>query len=327
MRGRPAPLPSPAPAPRPLASGSTPITTSAVVRFRRKEGSGLRLAAGEWRARNSIAGTLRPQDHGTGIGRPASTVVVSGSRYLQLATVLLQRMRLASLTGGVWEAADVQWWSRRERRTDQCGQLFWLDETGEPMAAVIVTDVFHGVQCDELALPDDSGFRRAAWQEALARVEALGLAAEFPVRSDDAVGLAELAAAGFRQAGEPGVVATWLAAERRPQIPALAPGYRLVSLAADARRPHPLAARNGREVAARLGRCSLYRPELDLAVEAPGGQVAGYQLLWADAATRVGLVEPMRTEDAHQRRGIASHILAAGLEGLAAMWLRAPQSE
>jgi predicted N-acetyltransferase YhbS len=34
--------------------------------------------------------------------------------------------------------------------------------------------------------------------------------------------------------------------------------------------------------------------------------------------TRVGLVGPMRTEDAHQRRGIASHLLAAGLEQLAA---------
>lgn len=34
--------------------------------------------------------------------------------------------------------------------------------------------------------------------------------------------------------------------------------------------------------------------------------------------TRVGLVEPMRTQDAHQRRGIARHILATGLDRLAA---------
>jgi predicted N-acetyltransferase YhbS len=249
--------------------------------------------------------------------QPASVVLVSGVRYLQLATALLQRMRLSSPTGGIWEAADVQWWSRQERPSDEHGQLFWLGGQGEPVAAVIIT-TFRSIQCDALALPGDSGFGRAVWQEALRRVAALGLAAEFPVRSDDAPGLAELADAGYRPAGEPGVVATWLAAARRPQVPALAPGYRLVSRADDTGRLHPLAARNGHEVEARLRQCSLYRPELDLAVEAPDGQVAGYGLFWADPVTRVGLVEPMRTEDAHQRRGIASHLLAAGLERLAA---------
>ena len=250
--------------------------------------------------------------------QPASVALVSGARYLQLATALLQRMRLSSPTGGIWEAADVQWWSRQERPSDEHGQLFWLDGQGEPVAAVIVTDFFRSVQCDALALPGDSGFERAVWQKALRRVTALEVAVEFPVRSDDAAGLAELAEAGYRPAGEPGVVATWLAAARRPQIPALAPGYRLVSRADDAGRLHPLAARNGHEAEARLRQCSLYRPDLDLAVEAPVGQIAGYGIFWADPVTRVGLVEPMRTEDAHQRRGIASHLLAAGLERLAA---------
>jgi predicted N-acetyltransferase YhbS len=248
----------------------------------------------------------------------ASIVLVSGARYLQLATALLQRMRLCSPAGGVWEAADVQWWSRQERPSDEHGQLFWLDGPGQPVAAVIATDFFRSVQCDVLALPGDNGLGRAVWQKALRRVAALEVAAEFPVRSDDAPGLAELADAGYRPAGEPGIVATWLAAARRPQVPALAPGYRLVSRASGAGRLHPLAARNGREVEARLRQCSLYRPELDLAVEAPDGQVAGYGLFWADPVTRVGLVEPMRTEDAYQRRGIASHLLAAGLERLAA---------
>ena len=79
---------------------------------------------------------------------PGSRVVARGARSLRLATALLQRIRLGSPTGGVWEAADVQWWSRAPRPTDRHGQLFWLDGRGEPVAAVIVTDFAHGVQCD-----------------------------------------------------------------------------------------------------------------------------------------------------------------------------------
>lgn len=102
----------------------------------------------------------------------------------------------------------------------------------------------------------------------------------------------------------------------------LPPGYRLLSRADALVRPYPLAARNGARVERRLRQCSLYRPELDLMVAAPDGQVAGYGLFWADPVTDVGLVEPMRTEQAHQRRGIAAHILAAGLDRLAARGCR-----
>jgi predicted N-acetyltransferase YhbS len=247
-----------------------------------------------------------------------SLLLVSGARYLELATALLQRMRLCSPAGGIWEAADVQWWSRQERPSDQHGQLFWLDGQGEPVAAVLITDFFRSVQCDVLMLPGDLGPGPAVWPEALRRADALGVAAEFPVRSDDTTALAELVGAGYRPAGEPGVVATWLAAADRPEVLALAPGFRLASRADAPDRAHPLAIRNGPQVAARLRQCSLYQPDLDLAVEGPDGQVAGYGLFWADPVTRVGLVEPMRTEAAYQRRGIARHILAAGLARLAA---------
>jgi predicted N-acetyltransferase YhbS len=57
-------------------------------------------------------------------------------------------------------------------------------------------------------------------------------------------------------------------------------------------------------------------------VAAPDGEPAGYGLFWADPVTGVGLVEPMGTEQAHQNRGIASHILATGLSRLAAYGCR-----
>ena len=76
--------------------------------------------------------------------------------------------------------------------------------------------------------------------------------------------------------------------------------------------------RSGERVEERLRQCSLYDPWLDLSVEAPDGQVAGYALFWADPVTRVGLVEPMRVESPFQRRGIARALLTAGIARLAA---------
>ena len=236
--------------------------------------------------------------------------VVRGSEYLRLATTLLQRMRLAGPSGGIWEAADVQWWSRQGRGTDADGQAFWLAR-GEPVAAVIRTGFGPSVQCDVLV--GRGGDNDVVWAEALRRADA---ETEFPVRDDDTPTLAALIDAGYRADGPP-VVASWLPAADRPPVPPLAAGFRLLSRADAPDSAHPLVARNGPDVAAHLQRCSLYRPELDLKVLAPDGQVAGYGLFWADPVTGVGLVEPMRTEAGFQRRGIASHVLATGLELLA----------
>jgi GNAT superfamily N-acetyltransferase len=246
-----------------------------------------------------------------------SGVLVRGAEYLRLVTALLQRMRLASPTDGAWEAADAQWWARRERPTDAGGQLVWLDRRGEPEAAVILTNFGRSVQCDVLAAPDVPGGLRALWRAAIGRVTAVRTQVKFPVRPDDAAGRGELAAAGFAADPADSVVACWLAPADRPAVSPLPPGYRLLSWAGAPAGVHPLAARNGAQVEARLRECSLYRPELDLRVVAPDGQTAGYGLFWPDPVTGVGLVEPMRTEELYRGRGIASHILAAGLDGLA----------
>jgi GNAT superfamily N-acetyltransferase len=249
-------------------------------------------------------------------------VVVTGQEYLPLATRLLQRMRLASPAGGIWEAADLQWWSREERATDRDGQLFWRDEHGEPVAAVILTQFQGSVECDVLVLPENRELETDVWRAAIGRARGLGWNAEFPVRPESVVGIAELAGAGFAPGDEPGVISSWLDAGRRPRIPELAAGFCLMSRADEPGRPHWLAVRNGKDVEQRLRQCSLYRPDLDLAVAAPDGQTAGYGLFWADPVTGVGLVEPMRTEQEYRRLGIASHLLATGLDRLAAQGCR-----
>jgi len=242
----------------------------------------------------------------------------AGVHYLEAATTLLQRVRTAHPTRGLFEAADLQWWWRVPRSTDGHGQLFWFDGAGRPEAAVIATDWGDRIALDPIVMPD-------AGPEWVAHVVERGLghatdagfgAVELEVDRADHVMREVLAGHGFAIKGD-GVVETWLNADARPEISVPHSGYRLVSRVDTASLPHHMIARSGPEVEARLRQASLYRPELDLAVLDDHGAVAAYGLFWFDPETSTGLVEPMRTEDAHQRRGLARHVLTAGVDLLA----------
>ena len=82
-------------------------------------------------------------------------------------------------------------------------------------------------------------------------------------------------------------------------------------------RPHHMIERSGRDVETRLRQTPLYRPELDLVVLDDHDRCAAYGLFWFDPQTATGLVEPMRTEDDHQRRGLGRYLLTAGIDLLA----------
>src|SRR5205823_7761092 len=112
-------------------------------------------------------------------------------------------------------------------------------------------------------------------------------------------------------------VNTWMDASDRPDVGGIPDGFVLVDRAQETSTPHPLRRRSGDAAEARLRQCSLYDPALDLAVETADHDVAGYALFWFDPVTKVGLVEPMRVEDAYQRRGLARAMLTTGLDRLA----------
>ena len=123
---------------------------------------------------------------------------------------------------------------------------------------------------------------------------------------------------GF-EVGDDVVVEAWLAADDRPPISALHEGYRLSNRVATIDRPHHMinAERGHPDPEPRLRETSLYRPDLDLVIHDSSGDVAAYGLFWYDPVSATGLVEPMRTEDAHQRRGLARHVLTTGIALLA----------
>jgi len=244
-------------------------------------------------------------------------VRASGRDALALVTELLQRSRLADPNAGLWEAADLQWWWRKPRRSDDAPQLFWLDADG-PVAAVVFTDWGGHWGCDPLLVPGAGSISIAeVWPRAVAEVEELALGdVRVLAREDDSELRELLVSDGFAPSDDRSGIA-WLDADARPPVAPPPAGFAIVDRASGPPRPHPLRRRNGDEVEARLRQCSLYDPRLDLTVETDDGTVAGYALFWLDPVTKVGLVEPMRVEDAYQRRGLARALLTEGLERLA----------
>jgi GNAT superfamily N-acetyltransferase len=245
-------------------------------------------------------------------------VRAKGLEYLALATELLQRARLADAEAGLWEAADLQWWWRTPRRSDAIDQLFWVDDDG-PVAGVVLTDWGTAWGCDPIVVPGVTAVPLSTiWARAAEAIDALALeAVDVLVDDDDAERVALLTASGF-VVGEEKDGTTWMDAEQRPDVTPLPEGFVLVDRAPETTGPHPMQRRNGEQVEARLRQCSLYDPTLDLAAETADGQVGGYALFWFDPVTQVGMLEPMRVEDAYQRRGLARAMLIAGVERLAA---------
>ncbi len=238
----------------------------------------------------------------------------SGYEALDLATRLLQDARLADPEAGVWEASDLQWWSRRPRPSDVVPQRFWFVDD-RPVAVAALTWWAHGWGLDLLVVPGAPVDPDTVWQHGFEQVLGLGATVvDSLVRVDDTPAVQRLEAHAFRPLGGSGVVRAH--PPRGVPTAPLPDGYRLVDRRTHPRGTHPMAGRNGPEVEVRLRRCSLYDPRLDLGVVADDGSVAGYALCWNDPVTGVGTVEPVRVEDAHSGRGVARAMVGAGLDRL-----------
>jgi hypothetical protein len=78
--------------------------------------------------------------------------LLRGLGRLNATTTVLQRARLADPLSGMWEAADVQWWWRRPRATDELVLPVWFDEVG-PVAAAGLTAWADTWQADVFTVP------------------------------------------------------------------------------------------------------------------------------------------------------------------------------
>lgn len=242
-----------------------------------------------------------------------------GIDSVEAVAALLSRARGLHPSLGLWEPADFSWWWRTPRSTDTVGQLFWFDSDGRPAAAVIATDWGGDVALDPIVLPDAS----PEWVAHVvdrgvdhARSCGFGAVEVLVDRADDVLHQA-LARHGFvLNESNKDDVECWLDADNAPSPTALHTDYRFVARSESAERPHHMVEQGGPEIEARLQQTPLYRADLDLCVLDSSDGVAGYGLFWFDPTTSTGLVEPMRTAEDHQRRGIARHVLTSGVDRL-----------
>lgn len=249
----------------------------------------------------------------------------TGPAALEELTRLAQRQRLADPFGEPAEAADLQWRSKSDPRDEPGATLVWHDADG-PVAAVFTTRSRLGVDLDVICLEPRlvDECREAAAVQLAGRPEVDVWTEDH--HDDDWTAWA--LGRGFEPTGDV-IVTTWRDTAPPPTAP-LPSGYRLESWATTGGHPHHqpvdhpdhrlhhMVPRNGVHVAERLARCSLYRADLDLLVLTDDDEVAAYGLFWPDPVTRVGLVEPMRTEDAHQGLGLGRAVLTEGLRRLVA---------
>lgn len=236
-----------------------------------------------------------------------------GLDRMAAASTVLRRARRVDPTGGVWDAADVQWWWRRPRPTDERALPVWFDDAGA-CASVHLTAWDESWQLDALVVPGRVD-ARAVWRAALDEAAGAPAPLEALVREDDAVAGEVLLGAGFHRTAESSGT-TWMDAAATPVVTTVPDGYRIVDRAGRAAGAHPMTTRNGPDVEARLRQTDLYDPALDLSIRTDDGTPAGYALYWFDPVTAVGMLEPMRVEDEHQRRGLGRALLTEGLRRL-----------
>ncbi|MGB3734926.1 MAG: GNAT family N-acetyltransferase [Ilumatobacter sp.] len=241
----------------------------------------------------------------------------AGVDYLDAVTALLRRNRRLHPTMGLFEAAELQFQWGVKRATDDLGQLFWFDELGRPEAAAIINSFSRWIQFDPIVLPGATPDRVAhVIGRGLAHADESGFdTVRLEVDRDDDASRDVLVERGFA-IEEDGQIETWLAADARPDVSPLHDDYRLASRLETSTHPHHMAKRGGPDVEQRFHQTSLYRADLDLVVLDREGAHAANGLFWYDPELAIGVVEPMRTEDDHRRRGLARRILTAGIDRL-----------
>lgn len=241
---------------------------------------------------------------------------LAGLDYLNALTDLLQRIKVEDADAGVYEAADVQWWWREDDAPNPKNRIFYCDGSGEAFACLTRYPVTGVVLYDLFYLPSMGDVvYETIWPAVFEGIERSKHLPAMTVREDDHRLREMLVAHGFGLEANP-LIQTQL--EREVEVLPLPAGFEIRNRAGAGDSPHHMIRTCGEGIGEKLRECSLYQPGLDLFVCDEAGRVSSYALFWADSVTKIGLIEPVRTNEAYQRKGLARCLITAGVELLKA---------
>lgn len=258
--------------------------------------------------------------------RPATSL-----EDLALADSLITRAWQSGSTTCAATPAGIEWWYASS----------WPDELGDHLRLWFDGDLPVGwswhdtTEIEWHAWTGDPERDAAVCREILetAVAEAGGAAVRTWTAEDDAATIGALGELGFEAQGRR--LSQWQrhASEGPPPLVPLAEGYRIQALAGPADLPARVAAHRAAfspsrltvEKYERLTTLPHYRYEDDLVVVAPDGSFAAFAMAWWDPDAAVGEFEPVGTDPAHQRRGLARSLLTFGLHRFLDMGARIVQ--
>ena len=248
----------------------------------------------------------------------------SDEAYLRKATAFLGECRSEDPLGGLWDAADLQWWWREDLYRDPANQLFWEDTSGRTLGFMLVSPRYRCVDYEILPSLGETGVAQEIFACALATLGAMcdkATGGDEPctlfVRHDRPEFRNMAEQAGFVRTDR-ALVQTRLRLDCGiPTVP-LADGHHLRSVGADDfvdGKPPVLRISAG--MYRRISQTPLYRQDRHLVVVAPDSDIAAECICWVDQENGIGVFEPIRTLEAYQRRGLARAMMAKRLHRMA----------
>lgn len=245
----------------------------------------------------------------------------AGLAYLRRATALLTACRRADPLGGMWDAADLQWWWREDDFDVPERQLFFEGGGGAPRALLLLSPRYRTFDYELMAGEEDTGLGRQVLSTGLAWLDAQPVAPaarpRFFVR-DSHERLRQLAEArGYRPTRD-ALVQTFL---ELPAACGSAPapdGYRVRPIRpSDVVHGHQPVLATPHPGIERLAQASLYDKRHHLVVADARDRAVAECIYWIDRAAGTALLEPVATHPAYRRRGLARAMLAQALQAMA----------
>lgn len=247
----------------------------------------------------------------------------AGRDYLGMATAFLIACRRADPCGGLWDAADIQWWWREDDFQTPDHQRFFETADGAPRAMLLLSPSYHTFDYELAPGEEDSDLGRRviatglAWLERLQRDPTVTSRPGFFLdgRHHALRRLAE--AHGYRGSTDP-FVKTCMTLPSALE-PATLPGRYAVRPIQheDIVHGHQPVLTTRHSDIERLDQASLYNPRHHLVVADEDNHAVAECIYWIEPTTRIGLIEPVVTHRAHRHRGLAKAMLTHALQDMA----------